>query len=332
MLHRAICTNEQLADCSLVARLLYTWGLPHTSDWGVLSASPRHLKAQVFPLSDETAADVQAATEELCAAGLWVRFDADGGSYVYYPTFDKYQDLHQRRANTRDGMPLPPGYQSRYRKIPKDAGSSDEFPEVPGSSRNTPEVPDSSGEFPRTKGSEGKGKELNEGARAREQQYEPDPEPEKQPEPDPDTKQPTYPDPNPNDFSHMAAGNYPELAQSVREAQPEWSHQRRKYFTLDLIRAIEDDNTDVDEQQILSWLATDGSRPSTVDKGDGWLRRMLAIRSQRCRADPAAATDPAVAECIRRHGPRPEDQFDLREWGEWLKDIRAELAAAGAAR
>jgi len=161
MLHRSICTNEQLADCSLVARLLYTWGLPHTSDWGVLSASPRHLNAQVFPLSDETAADVQAATEELCAAGLWVRFDADGGSYVCYPTFDKYQDLHQRRVNTRDGMPLPPDYAGRPRKTREATGSSDEFPEVPGSSRKSPEVPDSSGEFPRTKGMEGKGSEGN---------------------------------------------------------------------------------------------------------------------------------------------------------------------------
>jgi hypothetical protein len=315
MIHRAICTNEQLADCSLLARLLYTWGLPHTSDWGVLSASPRHLKAQVFPLGDETAAEVQAATNELCSAGLWVRFDADGGSYVYYPTFDKYQDLHQRRANTRDGMPLPPGYEGRYRKLPKRSGSSAELPEVPGSSGNTPEVPDSSGEFPRTKGSERNGKEGNEGARASS---------DAEAEPDPTSG-----------HDHILLSNYPALSQAVREVYgTHWGLRQQQAFVAAAARALELPGCTVTEQEAVEALSGDG-KPAPGRRPEWWIGDLCtakrATKRLLQRQDPAAASDPAIAECIRRHGPKPEDLFDLREWGEWLKGIRAELAGQEAA-
>jgi hypothetical protein len=315
MLHRGICTNEQLADCSLLARLLYTWGLPHTSDWGVLSASPRHLKAQVFPLGDETAAEVQVATDELCAAGLWIRFDNDGGTYVYYPTFDKYQDLHQRRTNTRDGMPLPPGYEGRYRKLPKATGSSGEFPEVPGSSRNSPEVPDSSGEFPRTKGMEVNGSEWN-GTHA--------------PAGTNDVAKAETPDLSQvdtcNNAVYSAAWHYWQGNGNPPKGRENWCR------TL----VVQAENAGIrqhlDDEAIVAALHTSPPLPS--EWPDAWLGRLCRERLALARQDPAAATDPAIAECIRRHGPKPEDLFDLREWGEWLKGIRAEMAttAAGGAQ
>lgn len=107
----------------MLAKLLYTWGLPHTSDWGVLKTNPRQLKAQVFPLSDETAAELKAATDELTAAGLWVPFTVGEDEFIYYPTFEKYQDVHKRSNNPRDGLPFPPTHPN--------------FPEVPASSRKS---------------------------------------------------------------------------------------------------------------------------------------------------------------------------------------------------
>lgn len=141
MLHRNVSVNEQLADCSILARLLYTWGLPHTSDYGVLAASPRRLKAQVFPISSETPEEVGEACEELVMAGLWKRFEHEGQQYIFYPTFDKYQRVDKRTSSPRDGLPLPPTYGG--------------FPEVPGSSRHF------SGKRSEEKRSEEKGREEN---------------------------------------------------------------------------------------------------------------------------------------------------------------------------
>ena len=141
MLHRNVSVNEQLADCSILARLLYTWGLPHTSDYGVLAASPRRLKAQVFPISSETPEEVGEACEELVAAGLWKRFEDEGHPYIVYPTFDKYQRVDKRTSSPRDGLPLPPTYGG--------------FPEVPGSSRHF------SGKRSEEKRREEKGREEN---------------------------------------------------------------------------------------------------------------------------------------------------------------------------
>lgn len=152
-------------------------------------------------------------------------------------------------------------------------------------------------------------------------------------QPDPEPGTPTYP---PADYSHMALGNYPEIPQAIAAAQPKWPVPKVQQFALDCIAAVEDDNTPVELDELLGWLAAEGTKPSIVDRGDTWLRRMLGQRGAQQRAaattSPAAANDPALAECIRLHGPCPEDQFDLADWGQKLKALRAQYAAAGAAQ
>lgn len=130
-IYRNISSCEQLGDCSVLARLLFTWGLVHSNDWGVLLAAPRRLKAQIFAVSDESSEEVAAATEELVKAGLWVRFERDGTPYIYYPTFDKYQEIRWRSPNSRDGLPLPPNAVV----TPKVTGNRSESPGVTENSR-----------------------------------------------------------------------------------------------------------------------------------------------------------------------------------------------------
>lgn len=130
-MYRNVSVCEQLADCSLLARLLYSWGLPHTSNYGVLAASPRRIKAQILPISTETAEEVGGAVDELVAQGLWVRFEDGGSSYIHYPTFDKSQDIHKRAGRPRDGLPLP-GTSGHFREL---AGSSGDCLEVPATVR-----------------------------------------------------------------------------------------------------------------------------------------------------------------------------------------------------
>lgn len=135
MLRRSISICEELCDCSLVARLLYTWGLPHSSDWGVLAASPRKLQGIVFPLNSELLPEIEEATQELVNAGLWEAFEADGAPFVCYPTFDRYQDVRKRTSALRDGLPLPPGKGGNGREVHETSHNSREVPGKSGKIR-----------------------------------------------------------------------------------------------------------------------------------------------------------------------------------------------------
>lgn len=110
---------------------------------------------------------------------------------------------------------------------------------------------------------------------------------------------PVYP---PSDYSHMEQSNYPEVTQAIHEAQPEWEPWKVKSFALDCIRAIEDRHTPVDRDELLDWLEGDDTAPSSVDRGDGWLRRMLAQRGERQRA--AATASPAASPATTDEDPR----------------------------
>lgn len=147
MIRKTISLNEQLADVSILARLLFTWGLAHTSDYGVIYGSPRRLKACVVPLSPETVEEVAAARDELLATGLWVAFECDGAEWIWYPGFDDNQDLHKRVANPRDGFPLPPQHISGL------SAQANETKQPPATSADFREIPETSGKFREIAGS-----------------------------------------------------------------------------------------------------------------------------------------------------------------------------------
>jgi len=110
LLHVKISSCEQLGKVSSVAALLYTWGIPHASDWGVIPGSPATLKSLVFPLRPEGPAEIAQAIRELTRVGLLKRFKEKNKDYLWYPTFDEYQKgtLHKRSEHGRSGMPRPP--------------------------------------------------------------------------------------------------------------------------------------------------------------------------------------------------------------------------------
>lgn len=108
LLHQRVSGNEQLAGCSLLARLLFTWGIPHASAYGVLTGRPERLKEKVLPQSSETSDEIMRAADELVARGLWMTFAAADAVWFYYPTWDTYQDIRGRGKNPRNGVPKPP--------------------------------------------------------------------------------------------------------------------------------------------------------------------------------------------------------------------------------
>lgn len=97
--------NEQLAECSAFARLLFTglWCLADRE--GRLEDRPKKIKAQVFPYDD---VDGDALLSELAAQDLIIRYEVDGLRYIAIPTFLKHQSPH--RNETESNIPPVPNF------------------------------------------------------------------------------------------------------------------------------------------------------------------------------------------------------------------------------
>jgi hypothetical protein len=85
-------TNELLAECSPLGRLLFA-GLWCAADRrGLLEDRPRRLKAELLPYDD---VDVDALLTELHEHGFIYRYMNDDGRYIWIPAFTKHQHPHQ---------------------------------------------------------------------------------------------------------------------------------------------------------------------------------------------------------------------------------------------
>lgn len=84
--------NDQLAECSLAARLLFP-GLWMIADReGRLEYRPKRIKAEVFPYDD---VDVSALVGELAREGLVVEYEVGGAAYLWITGFKKHQNPHR---------------------------------------------------------------------------------------------------------------------------------------------------------------------------------------------------------------------------------------------
>lgn len=98
LLNKQISLSEKVADLpSDTCRLLYTWLIPHTDDFGVVEASPRKIKALVFPMNDCTVEDIGIQLESIEKAGLLTRFQYGGKEFFYMSGFTEKQTLKKDR-------------------------------------------------------------------------------------------------------------------------------------------------------------------------------------------------------------------------------------------
>jgi hypothetical protein len=95
--------NEQLAECSLLARFIFP-GLWMLADRrGRLEDRPKRMKADLLPYD---AADVDTLLDELAAAGLLVRYSVDVVRLVQIVSFEKHQKCHAREVDS--ALPAQP--------------------------------------------------------------------------------------------------------------------------------------------------------------------------------------------------------------------------------
>jgi hypothetical protein len=86
-------TDENLADCSLNARLLFigTWNV--ADDDGNLERSARQLKAQIFPYDN---IDCEPLVQELLTIGRLIEYEVDGKKFLHIKNFAKHQKIDHK--------------------------------------------------------------------------------------------------------------------------------------------------------------------------------------------------------------------------------------------
>lgn len=89
--------SDQLAECSMTARLLFPglWMLADRE--GRLENRPRKIKAEIFPFDD---VDVAPLLVELENAGLIRTYEVNGTALVWIPQFQRHQSPHKNEKSS----------------------------------------------------------------------------------------------------------------------------------------------------------------------------------------------------------------------------------------
>lgn len=103
--------NEDLAECSPEARLLFAglWTLADRD--GRLEYRPKRIKASLFPFD---AVDVHCLAVELHGKKFLVMYEVDGVQYIEIPGFKKHQRPHPKEPSLH--LPQPPCQTTTYVK------------------------------------------------------------------------------------------------------------------------------------------------------------------------------------------------------------------------
>jgi hypothetical protein len=117
MINKSISISEQVNGLpTLFDKLLFTWMIPHSDDFGRMPGSPPKLKALVVPMLEVKLKDVEQALQNMHTAGLIIWYEVDGDKYIQFPNFENHQTgLHKR---TKSKFPEFPGSSENYVEIP----------------------------------------------------------------------------------------------------------------------------------------------------------------------------------------------------------------------
>jgi hypothetical protein len=108
--------DERLAELGKhepLLMLMWPWLLTSFDDWGWADASPRRLKAQVFPmLSTISVEDIDTAKSVFAEEGLMQLYSVNGQRYMCIPPAKWYAHqthIHSsKRKRVRSRFPAPP--------------------------------------------------------------------------------------------------------------------------------------------------------------------------------------------------------------------------------
>lgn len=112
IIHKSFFINESFSQVEFGARLLYVGTIVHADDEGRMKASPKYLKALIFPFDEVIRiSSVMAWRDKLSASGLIQLYAAGGQEYLVHPNWKKWQPLRSDRVKNSDCPPPSSGCQ-----------------------------------------------------------------------------------------------------------------------------------------------------------------------------------------------------------------------------
>ncbi len=115
--------NEQLAECSPMARLMFIGLWTIADKEGRLEDRPKRIKAELFPFDD---CDGRSLLDELSNQSLITRYEVAGNLCIQIPNFTKHQRPHPKEVASNI-PPVPLNYTASREKVCIDQP----FPSVP---------------------------------------------------------------------------------------------------------------------------------------------------------------------------------------------------------
>jgi len=109
MLSHTISTDARVAGLgSPLARLLYTWMIPHCDNLGRMPGEPASVRATVIPREQDVSdGDVHEWLQDMDRLGLVCWYHYDGMRYVQMLGWEKHQKIVGNMARTSH-YPAPP--------------------------------------------------------------------------------------------------------------------------------------------------------------------------------------------------------------------------------
>lgn len=107
MLDKKISVSEQVSNLEPQSQLIFTWGIPHADDVGLLPRSHKTLKATIVPMWECTLAEFDAWAAQIVKEGLWREVEFKDDKFYIMTKFGEHQTLKKdRQPQTFLSIPL----------------------------------------------------------------------------------------------------------------------------------------------------------------------------------------------------------------------------------
>ena len=131
MLSKSISTSRRVNLLDDFEKLLFTWMIPHSDDFGRLDGDPEIVKAIAMPLSKKNPKEFEKALGKIAEAGLIGWYETDHQCVIEVFQFDQHQvNLHKRTASRF------PDFRDDSKAFPEFLGESGSDPRVSGKVRH----------------------------------------------------------------------------------------------------------------------------------------------------------------------------------------------------
>ena len=108
ILKESICTSDTVDTLSWFEEAFFYRLIVNCDDYGRTDARPAILKANLFPLKNVTATDIEKTLSKLSAVGLVYRYIVNDKPYLQLVTWEKYQQVRSKKSkypSPEEGLP-----------------------------------------------------------------------------------------------------------------------------------------------------------------------------------------------------------------------------------